>query len=292
MQRPRLAASSRMRFTRSPFGNTVNLFFLLLLSLLMAIPMVYTVSSAFKPMDELFLFPPRLWVSNPTLANFWNLSGIMRDSWIPMSRYLMNSLLLTAIGVTGQVVFASMAAFVLSRETFHGKAFLNKVVMLSLMFSGSVTAVPNYFIMSRLGMINTHLSILLPAFCSSLGLFLMKQFMDQMIPYTVVEAARIDGAGEWTVYSRVVMPMCRPAWFTLIIFSFQSLWSNTGGTYIYDEQLKTLPYALNNIVSGGTIARTGVSAAVALLLIIPPLITFIISQSNVLETMATSGLKD
>ena len=221
-----------MRFTRSPFGNAVNLFFLLLLSLL------------------------------------------------------------TAIGVTGQVVFASMAAFVLSRETFHGKAFLNKVVMLSLMFSGSVTAVPNYFIMSRLGMINTHLSILLPAFCSSLGLFLMKQFMDQMIPYTVVEAARIDGAGEWTVYSRVVMPMCRPAWFTLIIFSFQSLWSNTGGTYIYDEQLKTLPYALNNIVSGGTIARTGVSAAVALLLIIPPLITFIISQSNVLETMATSGLKD
>ena len=195
-----------MRFTRSPFGNAVNLFFLLLLSLLMAIPMVYTVSSAFKPMDELFLFPPRLWVSNPTLANFWNLSGIMRDSWIPMSRYLMNSLLLTAIGVTGQVVFASMAAFVLSRETFHGKAFLNKVVMLSLMFSGSVTAVPNYFIMSRLGMINTHLSILLPAFCSSLGLFLKKQFMDQMIPYTVVEAARIDGANAWHQLWRIQLP--------------------------------------------------------------------------------------
>lgn len=288
----KIRISNQSKFTRSKAGNVINLLFLVVLSIVMATPMVYTISSAFKPMNELFLFPPKMWVSNPTFANFTNLSSILRESWIPMSRYFVNSVVITVAGVAGQVLFASMAAYVLSRESFPGKKMLNSIVILSLMFSGSVTGIPNYLILSRMGLINSQLAIILPAFSSSLGLFLMKQFMDQMVPFTIIEAARTDGANEWYIFSRIAMIMCRPAWLTLIIFSFQGLWSNTGSAYIYDEQLKTLPYALNNIVSGGSIARAGVSAAVALILILPPLITFIITQSNVLETMSTSGMKD
>ncbi len=283
--------SNKSRFSRSSFGNVVNLLSLLIIAAFMAIPVVYTVSNAFKPLNELFLFPPKLFVRDPTMDNFLGINSIMRQSWIPLSRYVLNSIVVTGIGVLGQIVFASLAAFVLSKEEFPGRNILNKIVVFSLMFSGGVTAIPNYIIFSKLGMINSHLSLILPAFCNSLGLFLMKQFIDQMVPMSLLEAARIDGAGEFRIFSRIVMPLCKPAWLTLLIFSFQSLWSTTGGTYIYDEQLRTLPSALTTMINVG-IARAGVSAAVALLLIIPPILTFILSQSNILQTMASSGMKD
>jgi len=257
----------------------------------MVIPMIYTISNAFKPFNELFIFPPRLLVMNPTFDNFLGINSILRQSWIPLTRYVLNSVVVTGVGVLGQIIFASLAGFVLSKEIFPGRDFLNKIVVFSLMFSGNVTAIPNYIIFTKLGIINTHLSLILPAFCNSLGLFLMKQFIDQMVPESLLEAARIDGAGEFRIYLNVVMPLCKPAWLTLLIFSFQSLWSTAGGTYIYDEQLRTLPSALTTMIYGG-IARAGVSAAVALLLVIPPTLTFILSQSNVLQTMASSGMKE
>ena len=279
-------------YARSNAGGMFNLLFLAVFAAVMALPMVYTVTNAFKPLDELFIFPPPLWVSNPTWNNFAGISSILRESWVPLGRYVLNSVFITLGGVIGQVVFASMAAYVLAKEEFPGRKLLNQVVVLSLMFNGTVTAIPGYIIMAEMGIVNTHWALILPACASSLGLFLMRQFMEQMVPTTVLEAARVDGAGELRIFFRIVMPMCKPAWLTLIILSFQSLWGNTGGMYIYDEALKTLPYALQNIISGGTIARSGVSSAVALLLIIPPLVTFILSQSNILETMSTSGMKD
>ncbi len=280
------------RFTRSRFGSAVNLIILMLIGLFMVFPMVYTINNAFKPTDELFMFPPNLFVRNPTLDNFLDFSVLMRDSVVPMSRYFVNSFLITLIGVAGQVVLASLAAYMISKHDFFGRNVLMEMVILSLMFTGSVTAIPNYIIMTKLHLINTHLSIILPAFCSSMGLFLMKQFIDQMIPHSLLEAARLDGAGELYIFFRIVMPICKPAWMTLIIFSFQSLWNNAGSTYIFDEELKTLPYAFNNVASSGLIARAGVTAAVGLLMILPPIVTFVITQSNVLETMATSGIKD
>ncbi|HOB36944.1 MAG: carbohydrate ABC transporter permease [Clostridiales bacterium] len=283
--------SDRSRFARSTFGNILNFLVLLLVAAFMVIPMIYTISNAFKPFNELFIFPPRLLVMNPTFDNFLGINSILRQSWIPLTRYVLNSVVVTGVGVLGQIIFASLAGFVLSKEIFPGRDFLNKIVVFSLMFSGNVTAIPNYIIFTKLGIINTHLSLILPAFCNSLGLFLMKQFIDQMVPESLLEAARIDGAGEFRIYLNVVMPLCKPAWLTLLIFSFQSLWSTAGGTYIYDEQLRTLPSALTTMIYGG-IARAGVSAAVALLLVIPPTLTFILSQSNVLQTMASSGMKE
>ena len=279
------------KFARSKGGRFVNILLLSAIAAFMVFPMIFTVSNAFKPLNELFLFPPKLLVINPTLSNFQDFSILTRELVVPFSRYIFNSVFITFLGVTGQVLIASLAAYMISKHNFWGRKLLMETVIISLMFTGTVTAIPSYIVMTKLHLINTQSSIIIPAFASSMGLFLMKQFIDQIIPDALLEAARIDGAGELRIYMQIVMPICKPAWMTLIVFSFQSLWSNSGGSLIFDERLKTLPYAFESITANGLIGRAGVSAAVALIMLIPPIITFVITQSNVLETMASSGIK-
>ena len=276
---------------RSIGGNIGTFIFLLIIALFMLLPLVFVVSSAFKPLSELFIFPPKLFPMNPTLDNFKDLSSLLGDSWLPFSRYVFNSLAVTVIGTFGNIIFSSMAAYVLSKHDFPGKNILFQTVVLSLLFSTVVTGIPNYIIVTKLHMINTVRALILPLLPSSLGLFLMKQFMDQMIPDTLLEAARLDGAGENRIFFSICLPLVKPAIMTLLIYSFQGIWNSTGGSYIFDEKLKTLPTALNNIITSG-ISRTGVSSAVSLLLILPPIAVFLFAQSNVLQTMATSGMKD
>ena len=276
---------------RSIGGNIGTFIFLLIIALFMLLPLVFVVSSAFKPLNELFIFPPKLFPMNPTLDNFKDLSSLLGDSWLPFSRYVFNSLAVTVIGTFGNIIFSSMAAYVLSKHDFPGKNILFQTVVLSLLFSTVVTGIPNYIIITKLHMINTVWALILPLLPSSLGLFLMKQFMDQMIPDTLLEAARLDGAGENRIFFSICLPLVKPAIMTLLIYSFQGIWNSTGGSYIFDEKLKTLPTALKNIITSG-ISRTGVSSAVSLLLILPPIAVFLFAQSNVLQTMATSGMKD
>ena len=276
---------------RSIGGNIGTFIFLLIIALFMLLPLVFVVSSAFKPLSELFIFPPKLFPMNPTLDNFKDLSSLLGDSWLPFSRYVFNSLAVTVIGTFGNIIFSSMAAYVLSKHDFPGKNILFQTVVLSLLFSTVVTGIPNYIIITKLHMINTVWALILPLLPSSLGLFLMKQFIDQMIPDTLLEAARLDGAGENRIFFSICLPLVKPAIMTLLIYSFQGIWNSTGGSYIFDEKLKTLPTALNNIITSG-ISRTGVSSAVSLLLILPPIAVFLFAQSNVLQTMATSGMKD
>lgn len=256
----------------------------------MAIPLVYAINNAFKPLDELFIFPPRFFVINPTLDNFFDLFAIMGDSWVPLSRYITNTVLITVIGTVGHIILASAAAYPLAKYKFLGSKALFSIVVLSLMFSGHVTATPNYMVMSWLGWINSHASLIIPALAFPLGLFLMKQFMEQ-IPDALIEAAKIDGANEYRIYWTIVMPNVKPAWLTLLILQFPALWGTDGGSFIYSENLKTLNYALSQLAAGG-IARAGVGAAVALLLMIVPITLFVISQSSVMQTMATSGMKE
>lgn len=281
----------RKRVTRSSGGDFASLVLLLGLGVFMALPMVYVISSAFKPLNELFLFPPRFFVSNPTLDNFKDLAILMAESWVPFSRYLLNTLIITIFGTAGHVFLASLCAFAICKHRFPGSRAIFNMIVLSLMFAPEVTAVPNYLTISFLGWIDTYKAVIVPAWASSLGLFLMKQFMEQMVPDTLLEAARIDGASELQVFWQVAMPTVRPAWLTLIILSFQSLWGNTGSNFIYSENLKTLPHALNQIVAGG-IARAGVGAAVALMMMIVPVTVFLINQRNVVQTMRTSGIKE
>lgn len=276
--------------SRSVWATAGILIFLMAIALFTSLPFVYTISNAFKPLDEIFIFPPKFLVRHPTMDNFSDLIILFNSSWVPFTRYLFNTLYITAVGTAGHVVVASLAAYVLAKHRFWGKEFVFNMVVLSLMFAGQVTYIPNYIIMSRLHMINTHFSIIIPALSASLGVFLMKQFMEG-IPDSLLEAAKIDGAREMTIFWKIAMPQVKPAWLTLIIFSFQSLWNNNGSLYIFDEQLKTLPYALQQVLAGG-VARTGSGAAVALILMIVPVSLFMITQSNVMETMAQSGIKE
>ncbi|MFC5467041.1 carbohydrate ABC transporter permease [Lederbergia graminis] len=280
----------KRRLNRS-FSVSFMLFALLaVFGAFMALPLVYAVNNAFKPLDEIFIFPPRFFVRNPTLDNFFDLVALMGDSWVPFSRYVVNTLLITLIGTAGHIILASAAAYPLAKYRFYGSKILFQIVVLALMFSPHVTAIPNYMVMSWLGWINTHASIIVPSLAFPLGLFLMKQFMEQL-PDSMLEAAKIDGASEYRIYWTIVMPNVKPAWLTLLILQFPALWGTDGGNFIYSENLKTLHYALGQISEGG-IARAGVAAAVALILMIVPITLFVISQSSVMQTMATSGLKD
>lgn len=289
----KLSGSYKMRkikrHNRSIAGDVLLTLFLMLFGLFSLFPIVYIVVNAFKPLSEVFLFPPTLYVQNPTFNNFLDLKTIFEGFDIPLSRYIFNTLVIILLGTVGTVIFGSMAAFPLAKYKFPGSGIISNLIVYSLMFSASVVAIPNYLIMSKLHLVNTLWAVILPTIGSTLGLYLMKNFMVQ-IPDDIIEAAKIDGAKEITVFWRIVMPLCRPAWITLIILSFQALWGTTGGVFLYSENIKPLSYVLSQVVSSG-ISRTGVSSAIALILLIVPSIVFAISQSNVIETMATSGLK-
>ena len=280
----------RARVNRSLSGTLLLFMLLAVMGAFMALPLVYAVNHAFKPLDEIFLFPPTLFVRNPTLTNFSDLVNLLGDSWVPFWRYIFNTVFITGMGVVGHVTLASLAAYPLAKHRCPGRGFIFTIIVLSLMFTPAVTAIPNYMIMSWIGLIDTYWAIIVPAFAFPLGLYLMKQFMEQ-IPDAILEAAKIDGAGEYRIFWKIVMPNVKPAWMTLIILIFQQLWGNDGGNFIYSEQLKTLNYVASQILQGGA-ARAGVGAAAALIIMSVPILIFIFSQSKIIETMASSGMKD
>ena len=278
------------RVNRSTGGNIAVFLMLISLGSFMLLPVVYTVVQAFKPMEELFLFPPRFMVQNPTIKNFKLISQLIDNLWVPFSRYLFNSVFVSAVGTAGNVIIASMAAYPLAKNDFPGKKILFKIVTVALLFSGGVLGLAQYIIMAKLHLINTYWALILPSVATPMGLFLMKQFMEG-ISTSLLEAARLDGMNEFQIYWHIVMPNVKPAWLTMIIFAFQGMWSMTGGNFIYKESLKMLPTALAQIQSGG-IARAGVAAAANLLMFIPPVLMFLITQSSIMETMAHAGIKE
>ncbi len=278
------------KLNRSIAGNTLLFVIMGLCGVFMAVPLVMIVNNALKPLDELYQYPPRIFVKNPTLENFTDLFVLMNDSWVPFSRYIINTLIITIGGMLGHVLIASVAAYPLAKHNFPGKKLLFSVVVLSLMFSATVTQIPQYIIISWMGINNTYLALILPAWCSSMGLYLMKQFMEQT-PDSLMESARIQGASEWRIWWQIIMPNVKPAWLTLAIFQFQGMWGNTGGLFLRNEELKPLQYALQQITAGG-VARAGAAAAVTLVIASIPIAFFLICQSNILETMTTSGMKD
>lgn len=281
---------ARNRVNRSTGGDIGIFIILFIFGFLMVLPMYYAIITSLKPLDELWIFPPRFWVAKPTLKNFADLFSNLSNSWVPFSRYIFNTVFISVVGTFGHVIIASMAAYALSKKRFYGSQTIFKVIVTSLMFGGS-TAIPTFIIMSKLGLIDTYWSIILPAFSSTLGLYLMKQHMESMVKDTIIEAAKIDGAGEMRIFWTIVMPMVKPAWLTLIVFSFQGLWNSTGATYIYTEQLKTLNYAISQIISAG-ISRAGAGAASVVFMMILPIAVFMFSQSNIVETMSSSGIKE
>ncbi len=276
---------------RSRGGDTGIGIMLFIMGVAMAAPMYYVIINSFKPLDELWYYPPRFYVVSPTFQNFTDLFRLMNTSWVPFSRYLFNTMLISVIGTLGNLILSSMAAYALSKINFPGRKWMFQLIVMSLMFSAQASAIANFIIMSKLHWIDTYLSIIIPAWGSTLGLYLMKNFMESTVSDAVLESARLDGSTELNTFLKIAMPMVKPAWLTLIVYSFQGLWQTGASIYIYSEELKTFSYAIGQILSGG-IVRQGAAAASTVVMMIVPIAVFIVSQSNIMETMATSGMKD
>lgn len=283
--------SQYRRFTRSRAGNIGYFTILILAGLFMVFPMFYCILTSLKPLDELLIFPPKFYVSRPTLANYTALPALLSNLQIPISRYVFNSLLIAVVSTFLTIVAGSLAAFTFSKSKIKGGKIFFTIVQMMMLYNGVTLGVPQYLIFSKFNLIDSYWVYILPAIPSAVNCFLMKQFMDASINDSLLEAARIDGAGVFGMYWRIVMPIMKPAWMTVMLFSFQSMWSVVPGGTIFSEELKTLPYVMSSVAAGG-IARSGSSMAITVLLMIPPILVFLFTQSNVLETMSNSGIKE
>lgn len=278
------------RVTRSTAGNFLMVLFLALAGLFMALPIAYSLINSFKPVNELFIYPPRFWVNQPTVENYIGLFRMQVNMMVPFERYVFNSVFVSLVTTAAYVLIAALAAYPMAKLPFVGRGVLLSIVVWAILFRPEVTAIPQYMVMSKMGLVDTYGALIFPALATSFGVFLMRQFMTG-IPEELLEAARIDGCSEYAIFWRIVMQLVRPAWLTLVIFTFQSIWNTTGIQFIYTENLKMLPTALSQISTAG-IARAGMASAISVLLMLPPTLIFIISQHSVIETMAYSGLKE
>lgn len=276
---------------RSKGGTILLLILLLIFAGVMVMPVVLAVSNSLKPLNELWEFPPKLYAKDPTLQNYRDMFNIMSGSLVPFSRYMFNTVLITVAGTLGNLLFGAMCAYPLAKKRFPGRVTIFKIIEMTLMFNATVTAIPCYLIMAKLGMIDSYLSLVIPAFASALGLYLIKQFMESSVPDVLIEAASIDGASQWQTFWRIVVPCIRPAILTQMLLSVQALWNTGATTYIFSDEKKTLSYALSQIVSGG-VARAGVGAAVTVFMMVVPVLVFVICENSIVDTMSTSGMKD
>lgn len=273
---------------RTRFGTFIIFVFLGLLGAFMVLPLLYGILNAFKPLEEIYIYPPRFWVRNPTLENFSMLFKLASGLWVPFSRYAFNNIFVSVVATVGHVIISSLAAFPLAKYKLRIGWVFN-VVVSCLMFSSAVLWIPQYVIMSSLNMIDTYLVYILPALPAPIGVFLMKQFMEQ-IPFVLVESATIDGASQWRIFWCIVMPQVKPAWLTLTLFAFQSVWNQSLQGLVFSEELKMLGDAISQIMAGGFV-RMGASMAGSVFMIIPPFLLFLLTQNRVIETMAYSGIK-
>ena len=276
---------------RSAGGDAGITFVLAILGVFMFLPMYYQVIQSLKPLDELWMFPPRFYVAAPTLRNYTDLFTLMDTSVVPFTRYIFNTVFTSITGTLGNLFLSSLAAYAMAKIAFPGGKSMFKLVRTSLMFHQTVTAVTSFILMSAFKIIDTYWAIIIPAWATSLGLYLMKQFMDTHVNDSVLESARLDGASELKTFWVIAMPMVKPAWLTLIIYSFQDLWNRGASVYIHSEELKSFNYAIQQITAGG-IKRAGASAAATVIMMLVPITVFIITQSNIIETMGSSGMKD
>ncbi|WP_214630629.1 carbohydrate ABC transporter permease [Paenibacillus agaridevorans] len=285
-RRPRLSAMDG-------FQKLLTLL-LIVLSVFMLLPIVYIVGHAFKPYHELFLYPPTFFVQEPSLQNVNELLAVTARSTVPMIRYLFNSVFVSALAVLLVTGVSALCAFPLSKHRFPGAGFVFAAILLTLMFAPEVVQIPRYLVVSEIGIMNTYFAHLLPLMAMPIGVFLLKQFVDQ-IPDSLLEAARIDGASEFVVFLRIVVPVCMPAIATVAILAFQNSWGNieTSALFMLDDEMKSFAFFLSTLTNNlaNNVAMQGAAAVASLIMFVPNLIVFVILQSKVIATMAHSGIK-
>lgn len=278
------------KYTRSKVGNVFYVIVLTSFGLFSILPLIYSIVTSFKPLDELMIFPPKFFVSRPTIQNYTALPGLLSNLRVPLSRYIFNSVFVSVITTAFYVMFASMAAFTISKGNIRGRKVIFTFVQYALLFNTFTLAVPQYLIFSYLKVIDTYWAYIIPHLAASMGVFLMKQYMEGSIPDALLEAARIDGAGPFRIFFQIVLPMVKPCIMTLTLFGFRDVWASVPSGTIFNETLKTLPTIMTQINAGG-IARSGSAMAVTVIMMIPPIAVYMISQSNVLESMNSAGIK-
>ncbi|MDD4772198.1 MAG: carbohydrate ABC transporter permease [Eubacteriales bacterium] len=273
---------------RSVAGDGGITFILVIMAIFMFLPMWYLIVNSFKPLGEMNLTPPRFYVMKPTLKNYIDLFTNINATWVPISRYIFNTIFISVAATVGCLVFGSMAAYSISKIRFPGYNIVMNLIIYSLMISSTVSGLTNFIIYVQLGWLNTYTISIVPVWASTLGLYLVKNFMDANVSDEMIEAARIDGATEFFIYLRIVMPLVKPAWLTLIITTFQQVWNAGASGYVWSEQLKTFNAAITQVI---TVSAGAGSASIVLMMSVP-IIMFIITQSQIVETMASSGMKD
>ena len=287
----RSSKSEAKRYTRSKVGNFFYFFFIIAAGCISVLPLIYCICTSLKPLDEILIFPPRFFVHRPTIANYTALPELLSNLRVPLSRYIFNSLFATLATTFLYVVVASMAAFVLCKSKIKFKKTIFYIIQFSLLFNAYTLSVPQYLIFTWMNIIDTYWVYILPHFASTMGVFLMKQYMEGALPNALLEAAKIDGAGYFRIFWTIVMPIVKPMWLTLTLFTFRDVWATVPSGTIFSETLKTLPTTMSQITAGG-VARSGSSMAVTCLLMIPPVVVYMISQSNVMESMSSAGIKE
>lgn len=275
---------------RKRLGNIVIFIILAILALFMIMPVYLTVIMSVKPIQEMFIFPPKLYVTEPTLSNYTAMFRICSGERVPFSRYVFNSVFVTVAVTIMQVVFSSMAAFCLAKVKFPGAKLINALIVAALLYQSNVIYIMQYMVLAKMGLVNKIAALILPAAASPICIFLMRQAISQM-PDSVIESAKVDGAGLFRICWQVVMPNQKPALMTLVIFTFQAAWNIQGGSVIFDESLKTLPTVVMQASAAG-LSRAGVAMAAAVFMLVPPVIIFMLAERHVIETMAHSGLKE
>ena len=272
-------------------GSTIAIFsVLLVVGIFMLLPIYLTVIMSVKPVEELFVFPPKLYAVRPTLDNFRDMFRDLNSNRVPFSRYVFNSIFVTVTVTALQCIFCSMAAFVLAKCKFPGSKIINSMIVIALLYQSNVIYIMQYIVMAKLGLIDDPLALILPSIASPMGLFLMRQSISTM-PASVIEAAKVDGAGLFRICWQIVIPNQKPALMTLIIFAFQAAWNIQSGSLVFKEEYKTLPTVVSQAAASG-IAKAGVAMAAAVFMLIPPIVIFMLAQRNVIETMAHSGIKE
>ena len=290
-KRQRSSKSEAKRYTRSKVGNFFYFAFIILGGVFAILPLVYCLCTSLKPLDEILIFPPRFFVHRPTFANYAALPELLSSLRVPLSRYIFNSLFVTLGTTFLYVVVASMAAFVLCKSNIKFKKTIFYIIQFSLLFNAYTLSVPQYLIFTWMNIVDTYWVCILPHFASTMGVFLMKQYMEGSLPNALLEAAKIDGAGYYRIFWQIVMPIVKPMWLTLTLFTFRDVWASVPQGTIFSETLKTLPTIMSQITAGG-VARSGSAMAVTCILMIPPITVYMISQSNVMESMSSAGIKE
>lgn len=274
-------------------GHTLFVAGMLALVCFTALPMVAMICRAFMPLDELYLYPPRIIVKKPTLSNFADLLTSLSASEVPFSRYIFNSLFTTGVTVFLSILVCCAGAYGLAKFKPRGSSTIFAIITAALMFSSYVTQIPNYLIVTQLGLVNSYWALILPKVAVAYNFFLVKQFAEQL-PNSILEAARIDGSGEFGTFWKIAMPLLKPAWSTLAVFSFVSNWNDyfSALVFINKDAMKTLPLALQTLAGGaGVVARSGSVGAATLLTTLPTIIVFCVMRGRVMQTMTYSGIK-